>query len=306
MRGPIDPGPDLVRHELHGAPGERWIGPVVARVEQCAERADLVAECKNLVRDALGGSRDYETLDAPLRRELGIRLVGKVAHDVQRPGLCELGSHDVEVEVVRAVLTMHVAMCRGLVIGHENAARHAPPGSIGTEARRSPTFQVVLNVGPDDVRTHVGRRDSGPAARSRGVWSLSVRSDRGDGDGRMGPLQRSDSDTHSDLPIERVLRGGSVELAFDPVRRLFAPDPAHVIERLLGLAVAVRAQISDGFCVAANAGSDSQDQSTLHQMVHHRYLRRHHRRVVVGERKHASTEGDRRARIGEIRNESEA
>lgn len=306
MRGPLDPGPDLVRHELHGAPGERWIGPVVARVEQCAERADLVAECKNLVRDALGGSRDYETLDAPLRRELGIRLVGKVAHDVQRARLRELGPHDVEVEVVRAVLAMHVAMCRGLVIGHENAARHAPPGSIGTEARRSPAFQVVLNVGPDDVRTHVGRRDSGPAARSRGVRSLSVRSDRGDGDGRMGLLQRSDSDTHSDVPIERALRGGPVELAFDPVRRLFAPDPAHVLERLLGLAISIRAQISDGFCVTGNAGSDSQDQSTLHQVVHHRDLRCHHRRVVVGERKHAGTEGDRRARIGEIRNESEA
>lgn len=82
MRGPINPGPDFVRHELHGAPGERWIDPVVARVEQCAERTDLVAECKNLVRDALRGSRDYETLDAPLRREFGIRLVGKVAHDV--------------------------------------------------------------------------------------------------------------------------------------------------------------------------------------------------------------------------------
>src|SRR5579883_201265 len=117
MRGPSDPGPDLVRHELHGAPGERWIGPVVARVEQCTERADLVAECKNLVRNALRGSRDYETLNAPLRREIGIRLVGKVAHDVQRAGLRELGPHDVEVEVVRAVLTMHVAMCRSLVIG---------------------------------------------------------------------------------------------------------------------------------------------------------------------------------------------
>lgn len=79
MRGLIDPGPDLVRHQLHRAPGERWIGPVVARVEQCAERADLVAECKNLVCDALGGSRDYETLDAPLRGEFGIRLVSE--HD---------------------------------------------------------------------------------------------------------------------------------------------------------------------------------------------------------------------------------
>lgn len=306
MRGPINPGPDLVRHELHGAPGERWIGPVVARVEQCAECADLVAECKNLVRDALGGSCDYETLDAPLRRELGIRLVGKVAHDVQRAGLRELGPHDVEVKVVRAVLAMHVAMCRGLVIGHENAARHTPPGSIGTEARRSPAFQVVLNVGPDDVRTHVGRRDSGPAASSRSVRPLSIRPDRGDCDRRMRSLQRADCNAQPDLPIERALRGRLVELACDPVWRLFAPNPAHVIERLLGLAVAVRSQVSDGLRVAANARSHSQHEPTMHQVVHHRDLRRHHRRVVVGERKHAGTEDDRRARIGEIRNESEA
>ncbi len=306
MHDPSDPGPDLVRHELHGAAGERWIAPVVTRVEQCAKRTDLVAECKNLVHDTLGGSRDDETLDAPPRRELRIWLVGKVAHDVQRAGLRELGPHDVEVEVVRTVLAMHVAMCCVLVISHENAARHAPPRSIATETRRSPTFQVALNVVPDDVRTHVGRRDSRPAPRSRGVRSLRARSDRGDGDRRMGLLQRSDSDTHSDVPIEPALRGGPVELAFDPVRRLFAPDPAHVIERLLGLALAVRAQISDGFRVTSNTGSDSQDQSTLHQVVHHRDLRRRHRRVVVGERKHAGTEGDRRARIGEIRNESKA
>ena len=151
MHGSIDPGPDLVRHELHGAPGERWIGPVVARVEQGAERADLVAECENLVRDALRGSRDHETLDAPPRRELGIRLVGIVAHQVQRAELRQLGPHHVEVEAVRAVLAMRIATCRGLVIGHEDAARHAPAGRIGGEARRSSAFQVALDLGPDDV-----------------------------------------------------------------------------------------------------------------------------------------------------------
>jgi hypothetical protein len=34
----------------------------MARVEQGAERADLVAEGEDLVRDALRGSRDHETL----------------------------------------------------------------------------------------------------------------------------------------------------------------------------------------------------------------------------------------------------
>ena len=98
------------------------------------------------------------------------------------------------------------------------------------------------------------------------------------------------------LRIERALRRGPVELAFDPVRRLFAPDPAHVIERLLGLAVAVRAQVSDGLCVAGNAGPHSQHEPAVHQVVDHRDLRCRHRRVVVGKRKHAGTEGDRTGR----------
>jgi hypothetical protein len=83
MRGSIDPGPDLVRRELHRAPGELWIGPVVTCIEQRAERADLVSEFENPVRDTLRGSRDHQTLEAAPGRELGIRLAGKVAHHVQ-------------------------------------------------------------------------------------------------------------------------------------------------------------------------------------------------------------------------------
>src|SRR5215475_15166518 len=88
----IDPGPDLVRHELHRAPGQLWIGPVVTGIEKRAERADLVSEFENPVRDTLRGFRDHQTLEAAPGRELGIRLAGKVAHHVQRAGLCELGS----------------------------------------------------------------------------------------------------------------------------------------------------------------------------------------------------------------------
>jgi hypothetical protein len=41
----------------------------------------------------------------------------------------------VEVEAVRAVLAMRIAARRGLVIGNEDAARHAPPGGIAGESR---------------------------------------------------------------------------------------------------------------------------------------------------------------------------
>src|SRR5262249_2729328 len=138
MRGLIDPGPDLVRRELHRAPGELWIGPVVTCIEQRAERADLVSEFENPVRDTLRGSRDLQALEAAHVREHEIRLAGKVAHHVQRAGLRELGLHDVKVESVRAVLAMRIAERRGLVIGNEDAARHAPPGGIGGESCRAP------------------------------------------------------------------------------------------------------------------------------------------------------------------------
>lgn len=100
----------------------------------------------------------------------------------------------------------------------------------------------------------------------------------------MRALQRADCDAYPDLRIERALRRGSVELALDSIGRLFAPDPAHVLERLLSLAVPVRAQVSHGLGVAGNAGPHSQHEPALHQMVDHRDLRRGHRRVVVRKR----------------------
>ena len=79
MHGSIDAGPDLVRHELHGAPGERWISPVVARIEQSAERADLVAECAvGVVR------RPVDALQTPT---FGVGA----EHGVLQPGACAQG-----------------------------------------------------------------------------------------------------------------------------------------------------------------------------------------------------------------------
>ena len=148
----MDAGQDLVRRELHRAPGERWIGPVVTGIEQRAERADLVPEFENPVCDSLRSPRDHQTLEQAPGRELRIRLTGKVAHHVKRAGLRKLGLHDMEVERVRAVLAMRIAARRGLVISDEDAARHTPSGGIGREARGAPAFQVALNLSPDDVR----------------------------------------------------------------------------------------------------------------------------------------------------------
>ena len=135
----LNPGPDLVRHELHRAPGERRFDPVVARVEQRPECADFVTKRQDLLRDALRRPCDHEALDAA-------RIVSSesgwpgIAHHVERAGLRELGAHDVEVEAVRAVLTMRVAACRRLVVGHEDAARHAPAGGVGdSPADRRPS-----------------------------------------------------------------------------------------------------------------------------------------------------------------------
>jgi len=100
-------------------------------IEQSAERANLVAEFENLVCDALRGSHDHETFEAPLRRERGIRLTATVAHHVQGAGLRELGLNHMEVEAVGAVLAMRVATRRGFFIGDEDAARHTPAGGVG-------------------------------------------------------------------------------------------------------------------------------------------------------------------------------
>ena len=81
MRGSIDPGPDLVRGELHRAPGERRIAPVVTSIEQRAERPDVVSEFENPVRDALRGSRDHKAVKIAMHwiksyRDLDFRSLG--------------------------------------------------------------------------------------------------------------------------------------------------------------------------------------------------------------------------------------
>ena len=108
------------------------------------------------------------------------------------------------------------------------------------------------------------------------------------------------------LRIERALRRRAVELALEPVRRLFAPDALHVVQRLLGLAIAVRAQVADGLGVAGDAGAHAQHKPAANQVVDHRDLRRRHRRVVVGEGQHAGAESYRRAGVSQACDEGEA
>ncbi|HXV82799.1 MAG TPA: hypothetical protein VEG60_23285 [Candidatus Binatia bacterium] len=79
-----------------------------------------------------------------------------------------------------------------------------------------------------------------------------------------------------------------------------------MLNRLLGLEVAIRAEVANRLRIAGNAGPHAQHEPALHQVIDHGDLRRRHRRVIVGQRQHAGTEGDRWAGIGEARDESEA
>src|SRR5258706_6103691 len=50
----------LLGHQLHRAPGELGIDPVMARVVERAERPDLLAEGEDLLDDAVHGSGEHE------------------------------------------------------------------------------------------------------------------------------------------------------------------------------------------------------------------------------------------------------
>src|SRR4051812_14833472 len=57
----IDLRHDLLRHQLHRAPGELRIDPVVARIVERAEGTDLLAEGEDLLDDAVDGAGEDET-----------------------------------------------------------------------------------------------------------------------------------------------------------------------------------------------------------------------------------------------------
>src|SRR5262249_39924875 len=176
--------------------------------------------------------------------------------DVERPGGCKLGPHDVEIEAVRSVGMIGVAACRCLVIGHENAARDAPTGRARVETGRFPALDVVLDMRSHDVRSDVASRDAGPPAAPCRSRAGSARADRGDRDRRMRALEGTNRNADSDIWLEPALGGGLVELALDAIRRLVAPDAQHVLDRFLRLAVAVRIRIADRLGVGANARTE--------------------------------------------------
>jgi hypothetical protein len=103
----------------------------VACIEKRAEGPELAAEGEDLLGNALGGSRDYESLERAFERELGVRLLGAIAKHTETSECREFGHHDSEVEAVSAVLLVGIAN-RGLrVVGNEDATRESPSGWVG-------------------------------------------------------------------------------------------------------------------------------------------------------------------------------
>jgi hypothetical protein len=64
--------------------------------------------------------------------------------------------------------------------------------------------------------------------------------------------------------------------------------------------------VADRVGIARDTGTEAEHETTLHQVIDHRDLRRGHRGVIVRKRQHSGAEGDRRAGVGEMRDEREA
>ena len=71
----VDRRHDLLGHQLHRAPRERLVHPVVAGVEQRAEVADLLAERQDLVGDRVRRAVDHQLVDDGREIERIVRLV---------------------------------------------------------------------------------------------------------------------------------------------------------------------------------------------------------------------------------------
>src|SRR5262249_23168412 len=83
----LDGGVDLRHHLLgeqgHGAPGERYVTPVLAGIEQRAEIADLLAEFQDLVGDLVGRAVDDQLVADAVERHLAVRLVAPRLEQLQ-------------------------------------------------------------------------------------------------------------------------------------------------------------------------------------------------------------------------------
>ena len=103
-------GMTLLGHQLHRAPGEPLVHPVVAGVEQRAEVADLLAKRQDLVGHRVRRAVDHQLLDDGrddrARRPAG---PGAVLNRLARPAAFSLLEQRAIVEVIRAVRIGRVA-----------------------------------------------------------------------------------------------------------------------------------------------------------------------------------------------------
>src|SRR5262245_11857872 len=68
----VDARHHLLRHQLHRAAHRNWVGPVVADIEQPAERADALAEREQIIDHFVDRPGDQHLLDEIVVRQRSV------------------------------------------------------------------------------------------------------------------------------------------------------------------------------------------------------------------------------------------
>ena len=159
----------------------------------------------------------------------------------------------------------------------------------------------------DPLRHQEIRRDRIPAARRRLGHALGVRRDRRDDDRRMRLLQGLGQIALPEIEHQLAVDHGVPIFPYDPVRRLARPDLQHLVDAFEEHRVAVGVEIAEHLGVRQQpAGRDAEDEAPVEQMVEHRGIRRHRRRMIVRHVDRAGAELDAPGRLDQRADEHHA
>src|SRR5882672_4090892 len=204
-------GHHLLGHQLHGAPGELGVDPIVAGIVERAERADLLAEGEDLLDHAVHAAGDDQLRGHAVGVDRGVGLALVELEEVRAPAEADqLADQLLEVEMVGAFGAVPVALRGLVVIGYENRLRYPPIRGIGFFVYCNTTFLVARPVTRDPLRQQEVRRYRRPAALRGLGHALRMRGHRGDDDRRVRLLVGLDDRALTDFWDFRIL-GGDVE-----------------------------------------------------------------------------------------------
>ena len=302
----VDRRHDLLRHQLHRAPPEPLVRPIVAGIEERAEIADLLAEGEQIVDDLVGSAPDHDLIDDRLRRDrrIGGALVG--LEEVRPAAPHELRRERPVVAVIGTFRRGGVALRRGEVVGDEDALGDPPVLRLGRPAGLLAALDVFRPVALHPFGQEEVRRDRLPAARSSLGHALGEGRDGGDDDRRMRTLKRFRHEALAELGDQRALGGDGPMLALQIVGRLAGPDGENMIDRLDEHRGAVLVEVAENLGVGQEAaGTDAEDEAAVRHVVDHRHLAGDAGRMVVRHVDGAAAEPDLLRLVQEPRHEDQ-